>query len=257
MSVINCFIRYLFLVGVCAFTVPSEAASLTTYRIFLDSQNPQTKFKVKSSSGFPEKCDIHFTYRAYEDGGTVKKLTPEQEKEFLTPALARFRYSPKSFTLQPKTTQYVTFRYRRLPNDQAEEYRTYANIACFEQDPIVPKGVINLKPALVHAVPMVIRTGNPRQLDLDLTFDNVSKTKDGVSFDTVVSGNRSIFGDLWLVDKDDNRVEVLQRNAVVYQDMGKRHFSFRFAQNIEQGQKVIFEETGVKGDAAKKYSLEL
>lgn len=257
MNTVNRYARNLIILFCCVYLVPVQAVSLTTYRIFLDSQNPQAKFKVKGSGNFPEKCEIYFTYRAYEEGGNIKKITAEQEQDYLKPALERFRYSPKKFTIQPKAVQYVTFRYRRLPNDKPEEYRTYANIACSEQDPIQPKGTINLKPALVHAVPMVIRAGNSKQLDLELKFANVVKHSDSVSFDTVVSGNRSIFGDIWLVDAEETKLKVLQRNAVVYQDMGRRHFSYRLGSDIKPGYKVIFEETGVKGNNAKKYSLEL
>ena len=46
----------------------SEAASIGTYRIYLDSEHRQQKFMVKNNNPFQEKCDISFDYVSYAEG---------------------------------------------------------------------------------------------------------------------------------------------------------------------------------------------
>ena len=81
---------------------------------------------------------------AYDDKGGVKKLTDVEQAALSRPAITHLRFSPKKFTIEPKSFQYIAFTYRRQINDEPAEHRTYVDIQCFPLNKKTKKG-INLK----------------------------------------------------------------------------------------------------------------
>jgi hypothetical protein len=227
----------------CLISIQSGAASLGTYRIYLDNEHRQQKFIVKNSSAIPEKCDISFSYMAYDDNGAVKELSSAEQTALSAPAIKRLRYSPRQFTIKPKSFQYIAFNYRRQINDKPAEYRTYANIQCMQVDDQVKKG-ITLKPAIMHSVPLVIRTGKSTNLDADLVFSQIKKQNNNIAFRLAHQGNRSVYGDLNLVNAKGDKLKLLQRNVVIYPEMKYKDFAFSLAGFNSKNMKIAFQETG-------------
>jgi len=239
----------------CLFSLQSEAASISTYRIYLDSEHRQQKFMVRNRSAIEEKCDITFDYQAYLAGAEINVLSAEERMALSEPAEKRFRYSPRQFTLAPKSTQYIAFSYKRQINDEPAEYRTYVNIKC------LPQGIqglvgINLSPTIVHSVPLVIRTGKAKDLNANLIYSQIKQRENGISFRLEHQGSRSIFGDFNLVDANGEKVELLQKNVVLYPEMKYKDFSFNLSNATGENMKIVFQETGIESDK-KRFSLPL
>ena len=196
---------------------PSQSASLGTYRVYLDDQNRQQKFPLINKSNIPENCTISFKNRRYDESGQVIELTPEQEESYSAEALSRIRYSPRSFTIAPNTTQNVMFSYRRKVNDTPGEVRTYAAFRC-EKEQVVEVGNA-LTPVLELVVPVVIRTGKLKDLSAGLALSEVEK-KDKYSVVKLVhTGNRSLYGNINLVSSKGEQLLNLKKNTVIYPDM--------------------------------------
>jgi hypothetical protein len=239
----------------CLISIQSEAASISTYRIYLDNDHRQEKFIVKNGSVIPEKCETSFSYLAYDESSSVKKLTTEEQEKLSAPSLKRLRYSPKKFILQPKSFQYIALNYSRQINDTPKEYRTYLNIKCIQIDDQVKQG-ITLKPAIMHAVPLVIRTGKSTDLDANLTFSQVKQQNDSIAFRLDHQGNRSVYGDLNLVDEEGKKLTVLQRNIVIYPEMRYKDFDFSLLGFDNKNLKIEFLETGAYSHK-KRFELSL
>jgi hypothetical protein len=239
----------------CLISIQSSAASLGTYRIYLDSENSQQKFMVKNDSATPEKCDVSFSYMAYDGKGGVKKLSNTEQAALSEPAIKHLRYSPRQFTIKPKSSQYIAFSYRRQINDKSAEYRTYANIQCIEVDTRLQKG-ITLKPTIMHSVPLVIRTGKTSDFDVSIAFTRIKQIKNNINFRLTHQGNRSVYGDLNLVDAAGDKVKVLQRNVVIYPEMKYKDFDFSLAGFNNKNMNIVFKETG-KYNAKKLFTLPL
>ncbi|ABG39831.1 hypothetical protein Patl_1305 [Paraglaciecola sp. T6c] len=240
----------------CFIGLEVHAASLGTYRIYLDSEHRQEKFIVKNSNAIPEKCDVSFSYMAYDDKAGVKKLTANEQAVLSQPAISHLRFSPKKFTIEPKSFQYIAFTYRRQINDEPAEHRTYANIQCVQLDERAKKGV-NLKPTIMHSVPLVIRTGKPQDLNANLNFSHVEQQQDTIYFRLSHTGNRSVYGDIKLVSEEGKELKVLQRNVVIYPEMKYKDFSFSLAsagETLSKKLKIVFQETGVYS-AKKQFEL--
>lgn len=228
----------------CLISLQSGAASLGTYRIYLDSEHRQQKFIVKNGSEIPEKCDISFSYMAYNDNAEVEKTTILEQTSLSEPATSRLRYSPKRFTIKPRSFQYIAFNYRRQINDKPAEHRTYVNIQCIKVDEKLKKGV-TLKPTIMHSVPLVIRTGKATDLDANLVFSQIKHIGKNIAFRLTHQGSRSVYGDLNLVDAKDDKLTVLQRNVVIYPEMKYKNFAFSLADFAGKNMRIEFQETGV------------
>ena len=221
----------------------TQAASISTYRIYLDNDNRQQKFMVRNASAIPEKCDISFSYMAYEENGQAKKLSKEQQDALSTAALNHLRYSPSQFTIEPKSSQYIAFNYRRQINDAPAEYRTYVNIKCISLDDQTKQG-ISLTPTIMHSVPLVIRSGRPTELDANLTFTNIERKEDTIAFRLQHQGTRSVYGDLYLVSDKGEKRNLLQRNIVIYPEMQYKDFAFSLKDVNDKNLRIEFQETG-------------
>lgn len=233
----------------------SWAASISTYRIYLDSEHREQKFMVKNRDATPEKCDISFDYVAYNEGGENKKLSEDEKVALSAPATKRLRYSPRQFSIDPKSTQYVAFTYKRQINDEPAEYRTYVNIKCLKVASAATEG-ITLSPAIVHSVPLIIRTGRSTDLTADLVYSQIKQQPNGITFRLENQGDRSVYGDINLVDADGDMLELLQKNVVIYPEMKYKDFSFSFSNPTSKNMKVAFQETGPESDK-KQYSFPL
>jgi hypothetical protein len=237
------------------FCIQSEAASIGTYRIYLDSEHRQQKFMVKNTSTIPEKCQISFDYTAYADGGEIKSQSSEEKIALSKPAIKRLRYSPRQFTIKPKSTQYVAFNYHRQINDKPAEYRTYANIKCLKVDNQIKEG-INLTPNIMHSVPLVIRTGKTKDLNASLVFSQIKLQENNISFRLKHQGNRSVYGNLNLVNAEGDMLKLLQKNIVIYPEMSYKDFAFTLTNFTSKNMKIVFQETG-NYSANKQFDLPL
>ncbi|MDU0112954.1 hypothetical protein RT723_08085 [Psychrosphaera aquimarina] len=219
------------------------AASLGAFRIYLDEDNRNKKFPIRNKSVVPEICEIKFNNRLYDGIGGVKKLTVEEQAELSKAALARVKYSPKSFVIEPNSTRYISFSYRRIPNDSSNEVRTYAVFSCRKQTS-VEDGQGRFATLLDLAVPLVMRTGDTKKYTVDLDLEIVKRDQDEFSINLLHSGNRSVYGDVYLVDNNGKRLEKLKKNTVLYSDMKKLAISIQTKYISEQGIGIEFVETG-------------
>jgi len=178
----------------------SQAVSLTSYRIYLDDNNRTESFIVFAKGNSPEKCSLklkHFNFDA-EGGMTLhkdKEIPDNSSKPWI-------RFSPKSFTVQPRKPQTIRFTMRRKPNTEASEYRSYLAVSCQninnESIETVPdRPSVSVRPNLVQNVPIIVRTG---PLQVTAQFENI-EIKDGLlTANLKRNGDRSLYGRLSLVN---------------------------------------------------------
>lgn len=227
-----------------------HAASFGTYRIYLDSDNSQDKFIVKNNTVFAEQCEVSFSYVLYKENGEVIKLTEAEQKKLSKAAEDRFRYSPRQFTIQPKSFQYVTFKYRRQINDSIAEYRTYVNFRCIPVKDDPQQVGVNLSPLIAHSIPLVLRTAPLNKMTLQLAFSNIQKQDKSVSFRLQHSGNRSYVGDILLMTEDGQKLQTLQRHFAFYPEMKYKDLTFSLGEHYDKKVKIVFQESSIYGGNA-------
>jgi hypothetical protein len=248
--------RLLLLLPLLTFSVDLFAANIDEYRIYLDQDNRSKKFRVANESNVVEKCKLDFSYQQYKVGGDpVSGASEDLQKQLSEPALSRLRYSPKNFTIEPKKSQYITFSLRRKVNDPANEFRTYLMVKCVKQEEIKAEvDVISLTPQLIYNIPLIMRTG---KLSGGVEFKNIEKdVKKGLSFELHLKGERSVYGDAFLLDVLTGEEYSKRRGFAVYPESGYRRLTFPLNnKNAEKKLRLVFKERDRYGGNSE-YSIE-
>jgi hypothetical protein len=238
----------LLLLPLLTFSVDIFAANIGEYRIYLDQDNRSKKFQVSNESNLVEKCKLDFAYQQYKIGGeAVSGASVDLQKQLSEPALSRLRYSPKSFTIEPKRTQYITFSLRRKINDPANEFRTYLLVKCVKQEEIKAEvGVISLSPQLILKIPLIVRTG---KLSGGVEFKNIAKdVNKGLSFELHLKGERSVYGDAFLVDVVTGEEYIKRKGIAIYPESGHRRLTIPLSNKIaERKLRLVFKERELYG----------
>jgi hypothetical protein len=246
-------------------TIPlaSHAASLTTYRIYLDDNNRTESFIVFAKGSTSEQCSLDFSHFDFDENGTLSKNTGKSLP--LNSAKPWVRYSPRNFTLTPGKPQSVRFSMRRKPNAEPKEYRSYVAMRCEElavdtsnsqdgsENPDMPK--VSIKPVLVQNVPIIVRTG---KLDVEASFTDVKVNGNKISATLARKGTRSLYGRLSLVDvvsgkelsftngvsiyPETSSFPVLFELSSEYSDVSKNNLLMRFEEDENYGGELVIEK---------------
>jgi len=246
-------------------TIPlaSKAASLTTYRIYLDDNNRTESFVVFAKGSTSEQCSLNFSHFDFDENGTMSKNPGKSLPE--NSAKPWVRYSPRNFILTPGKPQSVRFSMRRKPNAEPKEYRSYVAMICEElavdnnssqddsENPVMPK--VSIKPVLVQNVPIIVRTG---KLDVEANFTNINVNGNKISATLARQGTRSLYGRLTLVDIDSGEelsftngvsiypetssFPVLFELSKEYGDPSKKNLLMRFEEDENYGGELIIEK---------------
>jgi P pilus assembly chaperone PapD len=199
----------------------AQAISLSTFRIYLDSDNSTASFVMFNKTADKEKCELSLVHNNFDEGGQMLPVPSD-----VIPANSAepwMRYSPKNFVVEASSPQTVRFTMRRKANTEAAEYRSYLRITC---DPYEKKtessnsdadnvAKISIKPRIIQQVPIIVRTG---KLDASLSFSDISLQNETLIFHVNREGNRSVYGSLELINKSNNDVVSFKRNVSVYTD---------------------------------------
>lgn len=196
-----------------------NSASLGTYRVYLDGDRTKQKFPVINRSVEPEKCNIEFRSRKFDGQGNLIKMSKQEQEDDIAPVLKRFRYSPKEFTIQGNSTQHVMFSYRRAVNSTPGEMRVYAAFICKKEQDEADVAQGGFTPQLELVVPIVIRTGKSKQLTANLSHEKFDSTTGEPFIRLLHSGNRSLYGDVNLLDSQGKILSQIRKSAVIYPDM--------------------------------------
>lgn len=205
----------------------SSAVSLSTYRIYLDRQERSYDFIVSNRDEVEQKCKLALTHHNIDGNGVpqmvLNGVLPDNS------AVELIRYSPRNFTIAPFERQTVRFSMRSKQQLPAKEYRSYLEINCQK---VIPQTVakdnenttfagIGLSPQLVHQVPIIVR---PKKLktQVDIIDITAGLDKKSISFTVSRLGERSIFADIELIDKSNDKRIDLVKNVAVYPENDKK-----------------------------------
>lgn len=199
-------------------TMPIQAMSLSTYRIYLDSDNSTASFIMFNKEAVSQTCRLGLVHNDFDENGKMSKgLADVVPQNSANPWI---RYSPKNFTAAARSSQTVRFTLRRKANSQAQEYRSYLEVYCDNDEAEVAKSAfaadkptISVKPRLVQNVPIVVRTG---KLEAQLSMSGFRVNDTQVIFTLNRQGNRSVYGKIELVNKQNNKVISYKKNISVY-----------------------------------------
>lgn len=222
-----------------------NASSITERRIYLDKEKNTVKFRISNNSEYDEECKLVLSHHFYNDDAT--KIIPFTNGIPEDSASPLIRYSPRTFSLPVNTEQYISFRMRRLLSEEAKEYRSYMTIDCIANRSRTKDGQLEvaMTPRLLHQIPLIVRTGS---IPAQVAFTNIKVVDKQLSFDIERSGDRSVYGDIKLINSLTN-VEIKRlSNVAMYPETSHRKMSFKLPSNINiNNLKLAFTEIKAYG----------
>lgn len=252
----NCLLSRLCLfASLLIFYSSAHAISISAYRIYLAEDQRDMSFIIFNREANFQDCNLSLTHNNFDENSNLSHVPDHIIPE--NSANEWIRFSPREFSLTPAQSQTIRFSMRRKANAQDGEYRSYLVIDCGiahtpnTQD--TPQ--VSLQTKLVHSVPIVVRSG---KLEASVWFDDFEMTSKGLKFSMHRKGNRSVYGDLEVIDKTTNDLIFVQRNFSIYPESKRFNFlieekninpnnlKFRYTEKKEYGGNIILEKDGIQ-----------
>ena len=229
----------------------SNNVSLSTQRIYLDQENPNTNFVIKNRDIYPQECSLGILYNDFDEEGKMLPYSGNEPPANAAEKVARF--SPKHFKIAPNEKQAVRFTLRRKRDTAAMEYRSYLTVACknlinSNQFNVVGERVtIPIKPQLQHNIPLIVR---PKPLSVSLKFSDVELVDNILSFNLHRQGTRSVYGKVKLVDLDSGSTLDESGNFAIYHETKKKSLYMAVPAGLSLSDiKLEFNENKEEGNA--------
>jgi P pilus assembly chaperone PapD len=179
--------------------------SISSRRIYVDNENSTAYFTVTNKVNTNQTCNLELVHNTFDNVGNMLHDNGGVLPPFAADDIIRF--SPKNFELPANRTQTIRFVLRRRPGTPKMEHRAFVVVGCLQKqtssvvDPQNSNVVIDIAPVLKHSIPLVVR---PSKLEAKLNFSNVISAGNKLSFDLTRSGNRSVYGKVYIYDKNSN-----------------------------------------------------
>jgi P pilus assembly chaperone PapD len=231
--------------------------SLSTQRIYLDQENPNTNFVIKNRDNHPQECRLGLTYNNFDEEGKMLPYTGSVPPQNAAEKVAR--YSPKNFKIEPNQRQAVKFTLRRKRDTSAIEHRSYLTVACkniIDNTQFNVEGglvSIPIRPQLQHNVPIIVR---PRPLTLTLRFSEIELTGNALTFNLHREGTRSVYGKVKIIDLDTGDTIDESGNFAIYHETKKKNFYMTVPSGLSLNNiKLEFNEYKKEGDMVATWQV--
>jgi P pilus assembly chaperone PapD len=211
----------------------SQAIVLNPNRIVFEGKDRKAQLTVNNPSDEEQTYRIQvLKKRMLENGKIVDLDEPLEDEKFANKLI---RYSPRTFTVPPKSSQVVRVSLRKPKDLEEGEYRSHMRVG------VVPKAKppsinsddkvsINIQVNYGITIPLIVRHGD---LDYKVSIGDTSVSKDekgGYVLNTEFNreGSSSVYGDISILHKnsagDTNVLKFLPGISVFY-PTPKRTFS--------------------------------
>jgi P pilus assembly chaperone PapD len=214
--------------------------SISSRRINVDYEQSSTNFIVTSRQNTPQECDLSLTHNSFDEAGNMRHYTGKELPPYAADNL--IRYSPKHFDLPANKKQTIRFTLRRRPNTPAMEHRSYVVVACSDKaaplvlaaDTGAPE--FSIRPILKHSIPLIVR---PQKLKVDVRFDKVEIENNTLVFDLKRVGDRSVYGNINVINKDNNEIVSTSASLVMYIETTNKSFNMKLPILMNKEQLVL------------------
>ncbi len=184
------------------FPLSSQAISTSAYRTYLDSDKPTTTFSVQNSNIEGQDCTLKLTHYNYDENSELSRV-------------------PEGEIPENSASKWVRFSLRKKANAKAAECRSYLIVDCEAVSALDgKKGLIAIKPKLLHHVPVIARNG---KLEAEISIADINVEGYTLSFSVERSGKRSAYGDTELLHKVSDEVISSHKPFSNYAE-SQRHF---------------------------------
>ncbi|WP_028110927.1 fimbrial biogenesis chaperone [Ferrimonas futtsuensis] len=197
---------------------------ISPQRLYFEPGQRSDALILKNISDSLQKFDIRFQEMAMSPEG---KLLPLPDTPYSLASMVR--YSPRRVTLEPGASQTIRMALRMRGDLEEGEYRSHLVIRQIptQQQADQSQGGDNLalqiRPMLSMSIPVIARKGAP---DSSLAIEAAEIHPHHVQVTVSASGNRSVYGDLELVQQQSGQATRLGtlRGVALYPEVDRLTF---------------------------------
>lgn len=223
--------------------VDAGAASITfsKYRILLDKETKSEQLTLRNTGTKTAECELGLSHFNFDEKNILLKQA-SAETTYM-PANKLLRYSPRSVNIPVNGVQKVKISYRRRANMTLGEYISFFKISCIEESPGLTVGQPNISAKINYNLPVHVKIGD-LQAKTSFEVTAISSSGEGyiLNLRQFRQGNRSLVGDLKIIDKSSGDELGKVSNLGVYRPAKYVDHIFRFKTQPKSGVLVEFIE---------------
>jgi len=221
----------------------AASVSFSKYRFVFDDQLRQDSLVLSNSGSNAARCSLSAENFLMSAAGPLKLAT--KEDKIANSAENIIRYSPRRVTINAASKQTVRIASRRRANIKDGEYLSYLKISCVEQADTnqTQNTQVAVNANFVYYIPLQVRVG---KLAASTRIENakISSTEGrySVSFDHIRKGNRSVVGNIAIIEKKSGNSLGKLNNAVIYMPFAKKQHKITLSSRPNGPVEIIFSE---------------
>ena len=220
--------------------ISAYSISISTRRLYLDPNSNSTFIRVHNMESATQNCEVKIIDVAINALGNITLVTSEETENSAKPLV---RLAPRRFSLKMSEHQMVKLLYRRKPGIKNGEFQGVVAIKCTEKKES-SNNQVTIIPALVHNVPIIIRTGKlPIQLEIFSTAINSNTLR----VELKIQGQRSITGHLTLINSATDEVIAEKKHVSIYAQQPLKKLLLPLGENLNTPLVIKFIENPEMG----------
>ena len=232
--------------------------SFSKYRFVFDDKLRQDSLVLSNSGSSAARCNLSAENFLMSAAGPLKLAT--KKDDIPNSAEKIIRYSPRRVTLNAASKQTVRIASRRRPNIKDGEYLSYLKISCIEQTAPnqAQSAQIAVNANFIYYIPLQVRVG---KLTASTRIENAKISSNegrySLSFDQIIEGNRSVIGNIDIIEKKSGNSLGKLNNVVIYMPFTKKQHQINLTRPPEGPVEIIFtEEQASRGSLVAKAELQ-
>lgn len=222
--------------------------SISARRLYLEPKSNSTHIRILNLDAQAQSCEVKIKDVVIDNQGYIALVT--DDKVTANSAKPLVRLAPRRFTLGAKEHQLVKLLYRRKPGVKNGEYQGVLAIKCKEKTENSDSKV-TVAASLVHNVPVIVRTA---KLPIQAEFYSTEIKGDTLQVEIKIQGQRSLTGDVALINSDSGEVIFKEKNVSIYAQhpliklnlpLGEHRDApllLKFTENLKFGGELIIEK---------------
>ena len=219
----------------------AASISFDRYRVLLDQNTQTVELTLKNTESKNAECLLNLNHFNFSPSNELINLSSDAEA--FMPANKLLRYSPRSVTIAGLSNQKVKIGYRHRANLTPGEYVSFFQIACSEKNENLVKGQPTVGAQVNYNLPVHVRIGD---ISATTSLEFISARKGGegytISLKQYRTGERSVIGDLKVIDKSSGEVLTEYRNETVYRPADYKIHNLTFNKKPEGDVLIEFSE---------------
>jgi len=222
-------------------TFKVNAVSISTTRLYLSPKSDTASIYVLNMESESQTCSLSVKGTIIDTNGLMQFLPKGQVA--VNSAEKMIRFAPRRFEITPKLHQNIKLLYRRRPGLESGEYKGLLAIKCKKSVSNSEKQV-TIEPVIVHNVPVIVRTG---EIKISASFDSIKLLDKQVEVSIKIVGNRSITGDLEVIDKSSGEILASKKQMSIYSESPIKTIALPIDKEVSYPLVVRFKESPAFG----------